>query len=192
MQRSMLRSRLDRQYRRELAAGPTPTFGIGAPVMLLRPPADKMTHGAVGSYVVVTAEANGAYYSVALMGPDGGPSGLPTRAAAGQLRPFDMSRTTPEAEWRRLHEQEFGDDMCPTRAVTGHRRSRRASADARDLEFDVVWITADGDVVTQEPARHLSAAGNVHFKEYVREHGLTARVREQVRRERAVSHAGET
>jgi len=37
MQRSMLRCRLDRQYRRELATGPTPTFSIGDTVMLLRP-----------------------------------------------------------------------------------------------------------------------------------------------------------
>jgi hypothetical protein len=51
-----------------------------------------------------------AFYSVALMGPDGEPVGLATRAAAGQLRPFDMTRTTAAAEWDRLVAQEFGGD----------------------------------------------------------------------------------
>lgn len=102
-----------------------------------------------------------------------------------------MSRTTPEAEWRRLQEQEFGDEAFPTRAVTGHRRSRRGSADPLDFEFKVVWITADGDETTWEPARHLSAAGNVHFKSYVESNGLASRVREQVRRERASPHPAE-
>ena len=80
-------------------------------------------------------------YRQEFLRPDGEPSGLHTRVAAGQLRPFDMSSTTPEAEWRRLQEQEFGDEVFPMRAVTGHRRSRRGSADPLDFEFKVVWIT---------------------------------------------------
>ena len=43
-------------------------------------------------------------------------------------------------------------------------------------------------MTTWEPARHLSAAGNVHFKAYVHDHDLGSLVRMQVRRERAAPH----
>jgi hypothetical protein len=184
---TMLRHRIDRQHRRERATGPLPTFEVGQPVMLIRPPADKMTHGAVGPYVVVSVGEHDAYYSVALLGPDGQPTGLPTRAAAGQLRPFDMSRTTPAAEWRRLVEQEFGDDeedaLFPTRRIADHRASQRADSSDGDLEFLVVWITNRGDVTTWEPVHFLK--NNEHFKDYIRSNRLQAAVLRQARRERA-------
>ena len=84
--------------RRMFSDPPTPGFKIGDVVMLIRPPSDKLMSGAVAPYVVVTKEDTGTYYSVAILGPDGQPEGLPTRAAGAQLRPFDMSRTTPRAE----------------------------------------------------------------------------------------------
>jgi hypothetical protein len=170
---------------REREVGPAREFAVGDTVMLLRPPEHKLVHGAVGPYVVVDAEETGSFYSVALLGADGQPSGSPARAAASQLRPFDMSRTTPEAEWLRLHWQEFEDDTCPTRAVTRSRESLRADAAEGDLEFEVIWITPRGDETTWEPARYLSEAGNVHFKDFVRKHRLVGRVREQVTRELA-------
>jgi hypothetical protein len=146
-----------------------------------------MTHGAVGPYVVVSVGEHDAYYSVALLGPDGQPTGLPTRAAAGQLRPFDMSRTTPAAEWRRLVEQEFGDDeedaLFPTRRIADHRASQRADSSDGDLEFLVVWITNRGDVTTWEPVHFLK--NNEHFRDYIRSHRLQAAVLRQARRERA-------
>lgn len=182
--RWLLAHRLHRQHQRELATGPETTFNIGDTVMLLRPPKTKMTQGAVAPYVVVGSEPIGAFYNVDLMGPDGKPMGTPTRAAASQLRPFDMSRTTPEKEWLRLQREEFQDDSCPIRAVTDHRPSRRRSRSPGDLEFEVVWITPTGDVIQWEPARHLSAAGNVDFKDYIRHHRLVSLVREQVKRER--------
>lgn len=181
------RHRIDRLYRREHATGPLQTFAVGDRVILIRPPADKMTHGAVGPYVVVSVGDSSAYYSIALLGPEGHPTGLPTRAASGQLRPFDMSRTTPAAEWQRLVETEFGDDdddtLYPTRRVASHRPSRRSDKSAGDLEFEVVWITHRGDVTTWEPAHFLTS--NEHFNDYVRAHGLQSAVRKQARRERA-------
>ena len=73
--------------------------------------------------------------------------------------------------------------MCPTKAIVGHRPSLRTDASDGDLEFFVTWITKTGDVTTPEPARFLT--GNIHFKEYVEAHRLRARVRKQVKRERA-------
>jgi hypothetical protein len=124
------------------------------------------------------------------MGPDGEPTGLPARVAAEQLRPFDMTRTSPVAEWRRLHRQTLGPEIFPTRAVVGHRDSERDDASPTDLEFLVVWITDEGDVPTWEPARHLSAMGNVHFKDYLTKNRLISRVRAQVTRERASTADG--
>ena len=189
VQRWMLRTRIDRHYRRSRAVGPPGTFAVGDTVMLLRPPADKLTQGAVGPYVVVDADEPYGFYSVALLGPDGEPTGSATRAAAGQLRRFDMSRTTPEREWLRLQDQEFGEESFPTRAVTGHRRSRRRSAAPEDLEFMVVWITPDGDKTTPEPVRHL--VHNADFQRYVKKHNLVTRVKEQAARERLVEHQDE-
>ena len=152
--------------------------------MLIRPPADKMTQGAVGPYLVVTADESQAYYSIAIMGADGNASGIPTRAAAlaGQLRPFDMSRTTPPAEGLRLHRQEFGDDTCPIRSITGHRPCERSDAHVGDLEFHVVWITEEGDVPQWEPVSNLTRVQV--FKDYVLAQGLSGLVKKQASRER--------
>ena len=185
LQRVMLRHRIHQQKLREAAVRPTQGFNVGDTVMLLRPPSDKMMSGGVAPYVVVTKEDSGVYYSVAILGPEGEPVGLPTRAAGAQLRPFDMSRTTPRAEWLRLQAEEFGSDTCPTKAVVGHRPSERMDASEGDLEFEVIWMTEEGDVTRFEPAQFLSAAGNVHFKEYVEAAGLKTRVRKQVQRERS-------
>ena len=189
LQHWMLCDRIDRQYHRERAVGPSSNFDVGDSVMLLRPPSDKMTQSGIAPYVVVSADDSGAFYSVALLGPAGEPAGMATRVVAGQLHPFDMSRTTHE--WRRLQWQEFDDDTCLIRSMTRHRKSRRPSADARDLEFEVIWITDRGDVTTWEPARHLSCAGSVDFKEYERQALLVSHVRAQVSRERSVQHDGE-
>ena len=184
LQRVLLRSRIHQQKLREAAVPPTPGFRIGDVVMLIRPPSDKLMSGAVAPYVVVTKEDTGTYYSVAILGPDGQPEGLPTRAAGAQLRPFDMSRTTPRAEWLRPQAEEFGDESFPTRAIVGHRPSERKDASDGDLEFLVTWITETGDVTTPEPAMWLT--GNSHFKQYVDTHGLVrSQVRKQVQRERA-------
>jgi transposase InsO family protein len=180
VQRWMLRQRIDRQYRREQQTGPSRWFSIGESVMLLRPPKDKMTQGAVAPYTVVAADESGAFYSVALMGPDGEPVGLATRAAAGQLRPFDMTRTTAAAEWDRLVAQEFGDDAWGTVEVSAHRASEREGAHSDDLEFLVLWATGQS---TWEPA--LELRDNVDFQDYVRRAGIPpSRVRQQVARER--------
>ena len=96
-----------------------------------------------------------------------------------------MNRTTPEEEWRRLQWNEFQDAVYPTRAVGRHRTSRRPSAHELDFEFEAVWMTPEGDVSTWEPARFLSRAGNVDFREYVRAARLVSHVRAQVARERA-------
>jgi hypothetical protein len=56
-----------------------------------------------------------------------------------------------------------------------------AQAAVEDLEFEVVWITNEGDVSTWEPVRYLSR--NVDFKEYVAGARLAARVRRQLARE---------
>ncbi len=69
--------------------------------------------------------------------------------------------------------------------MISHRKSLRLGVDSRDLEFEVVWITSDGDVTTWEPAQFLSAAGNVDFKAYLSRMRLGSRVRDQVTR---VSH----
>ena len=184
LQNWLLRQRIDRQVRRERGTGPTATFAVGDTVMLIRPPADKMTQGAVGPYLVVTADESQAYYSIAIMGADGNASGIPTRAAAlaGQLRPFDMSRTTPQAEGLRLHRQEFGDDTCPIRSITGHRPSERSDAHVGDLEFHVVWITEEGDVPQWEPVSNLTRVQV--FKDYVLAQGLSGLVKKQASRER--------
>ena len=95
-----------------------------------------------------------------------------------------MSRTTPEAEYRRLVAEEFGDnEFWPTRDVVSHRPSQRADASAGDLEFEVVWICEHGDERSFEPVQYLTH--NEHFKAYVRTHGLETVVRAQTRRERA-------
>jgi hypothetical protein len=181
LQRELVRRRINAQYRREKSSPPTRTFKIGDTVMLLRPPVDKAAHAAVGPYVVVTVGEMSAYYSVAILGPDGEPTGLPTRAAAGQLRPFDMSRTTPETEYLRLVNEEFGDgEMWPTRAVVGHEPNPTRHG---DLLFKVVWITNTGDSTTMEPVTWLM--NNEHFKDYVSSHGLEAVVEAQARREKA-------
>ena len=65
--------------------------------------------------------------------------------------------------------------------MTGHRASRRASATSDDLEFEVVWITNNGDATTWEPVRYLSR--NVDFKEYVARVQLASRARRQLTRE---------
>jgi len=94
-----------------------------------------------------------------------------------------MSRTNPQAEYRRLLAEEYGDDhMWPTRAVLQHRPSKRADASPGDLEFDVAWLTATGVVTTPEPVRFL--INNEHFKAYVTDNGLESQVRAQLRRER--------
>ena len=109
VERCLLARRIDRQYRASVGTSDSPEFAVGDPVMLLRPPQDKLTQGAVAPYVVVSVGDFGVYYGVSLMGPDGQPVGLPIRVAAAQLRRFNMSRTTPEAEWLRLYQQEFGE-----------------------------------------------------------------------------------
>jgi len=190
-QHCMLRDRIDRLYRRKRAAGLSTIFAVGDSVELLQPPSDKMNQSGIAPYVVVSADDSSASYNVALIGPASELAVMATRAAAGQLRPFDKSCTTYEYEWRRLQWQEFDDDTCLTRAVMRHRKSRRPGADARDLEFEVIWITDRGDVTTWEPALYLSRAGNVDFKEYVRQALLVSRVCAQVSRERSVQHDGE-
>ena len=182
----LLCKRLSRQFQRELATGPSTKFNVGDTVMLLRPPADKLTQSAIAPYIVVDFDERGDYYAVSLMGADGKPvDAIPTRAAAAQLRPFDMSRTSPEKEWLRLQWQAFGDDSCPVRAILAHRKSKRSDADYNDLEFRVLWITSDGDVEDWQPAHNLSSSGNIEFKNYIRQHRLVSRVRAQVTRERA-------
>jgi hypothetical protein len=186
LQRAHLAMRIDRQYRRDRDCGSTGQFKVGDTVAVLRPPSDKLTQGAVAPFLVVGADESGAYYSTALMGPEGDPVGMATRVAAGQLRAFNMARTTPAAEWQRLQQQEFGTEYYTTRAVTSHRPSRRGSAASEDLEFEVVWITNEGDVSTWEPVRYLSR--NVDFKEYVAGARLAARVRRQLAREMRMHH----
>ena len=72
------------------------------------------------------------------MDPDGVLRDQPPGGAAGQLRPFDMSRKTPALQWQRQQREALGDASHPTRSVDGHRPSRRRSASEGDLEFEVL------------------------------------------------------
>jgi hypothetical protein len=174
VQRVMLRHRIHQQKIRDDSVRPTPGFNIGDKVMLIRPPSDKLMSGAVAPYVVVTKEPTGTYYSVTILGPDGEPTGLPTRVAGTQLRRFDV-------EWTRLQADERGSGNYPTKAAVGHRRSKTKGLEG-DLEFGVIWITKKGVETTSEPAQLLT--GNAHFKEYWEAAGLTTSVRKRVQRER--------